>query len=138
MLQQKSQRLIRNINLQTICIQLEVCEMSGFLFSQFYNPSCASITLRSFFSSSWSLVSPCLLLLSECNLALGGSCRLNCDPLMTLQLYPSLHTHTHSLKCLLLLRTENNSHVSQEYVCPMGYCLYHQRSHRLQLQVKRS
>lgn len=36
--------------------------------------------------------------------------------------YILLHTHVHNLKCLLLLRTEKNSCVSQRYMCPTGYC----------------
>lgn len=44
--------------------------------------------------------------------------------------YIPLHTHTHSLKCLLLLRTEKNSRLSQEYISPMGWCQFYWLSHR--------
>ncbi len=59
-------------------------------------------------SFSWSSVAPSL---SECNLALGGSCKLNCDPLMTLQLYPSAYTYP-KLKMLVIVKGRKNSHVS--------------------------
>lgn len=51
-------------------------------------------------SLSYLLVAPSL---SVCNLALVGSCRLNCDPLMTLQLYPSAYTYP-QLKMLVIVK----------------------------------
>ena len=66
--------------------------------SYLYDPSSVSFTLGPSFW--WSSAAPSL---SECNLALGGSCRLNCDPLMTLQLYPSAYTYP-QLKMLVIVK----------------------------------
>lgn len=83
---------MRWMNLTCFCLNLK-----RFFELVFYDPSSASFTLPPSFC--WSAAAPSL---SECNLALGGSCRLNCDPLMTLQLYPSAYTYP-QLKMLVIV-----------------------------------